>query len=461
MITNNTIVANTAFHGGGIYCDSGSSAVINNNIVAFNNRQYPFEGGGIYIESPSVIISCCNVYDNDGGNYYGTSDTTGVNGNISVDPLFCDLYSDNYYLRSDSPCLPGSHPYGNDCGLIGALSLGCAIEEPYLSQIEDILNDQGRQVSISWYRNMWDSVGSSQPILSYEVYRRIDELPTPPISGITSFDDGIVVGSISKERLLYPPGDWHYLFDVPAHGEDIYYVVASTLEDSCIYNTTDYYSIFFIRATTAVPTEYYESTIDSGYSVDNLAPGVPEGFMVAYVAGSNELAWNENEAEDFQYFRIYRGESEDFEPSTENLIHMTAGTSWTDTHPDCWRYVYKITALDHAGNESGAAWQTFITDADVPGVPKAFALYQNAPNPFNPTTTIRFDLPRAVHVKLSIYNVKGELISTIVDQHMTEGRKEIAWTAKDSRGRAVTSGIYFYRLVAGDFVQTKKMVLLR
>jgi fibro-slime domain-containing protein len=83
------------------------------------------------------------------------------------------------------------------------------------------------------------------------------------------------------------------------------------------------------------------------------------------------------------------------------------------------------------------------------------------PNPFNPTTTIRFSLPRTMHVKLSVYNVKGELVSTLVDQHMTEGRKEVSWMAKDDRGRAVTSGIYFYCLVAGDFVQTKKMVLLK
>ncbi len=88
-------------------------------------------------------------------------------------------------------------------------------------------------------------------------------------------------------------------------------------------------------------------------------------------------------------------------------------------------------------------------------------LYQNAPNPFNPATTIRFDLPRAVQVKLCVYNVKGELISTLVDQRMTEGRKEASWEAMDDKGRAVSSGIYFYRLVAGDFVQTRKMVLLR
>ncbi len=67
----------------------------------------------------------------------------------------------------------------------------------------------------------------------------------------------------------------------------------------------------------------------------------------------------------------------------------------------------------------------------------------------------------AAHVELSVYNVKGELVATLVDGYMSEGRKEVAWSAKGDGGGIVASGIYFYRLVAGDFVQTRKMVLLR
>jgi hypothetical protein len=90
-----------------------------------------------------------------------------------------------------------------------------------------------------------------------------------------------------------------------------------------------------------------------------------------------------------------------------------------------------------------------------------YRLGQNYPNPFNPSTTIMFDLPRAEYVKLDIFNIKGELVTTIIDQYMTGGRKEVSWTATDSGGRAVSSGVYCYRLVSGDFVQTKKMVLLK
>ncbi len=115
------------------------------------------------------------------------------------------------------------------------------------------------------------------------------------------------------------------------------------------------------------------------------------------------------------------------------------------------------------GHESAciAIWnKQYVTAAPTPSFVH-FSLEQNIPNPFNPTTMIRFDLPREVRVKLCVYNVKGELIATLVDQHMTGGRKEIAWTAQSNQGNAVASGIYFYRLVAGEFVQTKKMVLLR
>jgi hypothetical protein len=94
-------------------------------------------------------------------------------------------------------------------------------------------------------------------------------------------------------------------------------------------------------------------------------------------------------------------------------------------------------------------------------VPSDFHLHQNVPNPFNPLTTIRFDLPRAARVRLLIYNVKGELVAILIDRKMTGGRKAVLWDGKNGRGRAVASGVYFYRLVAGDYAQTRKMVLLR
>jgi len=154
---------------------------------------------------------------------------------------------------------------------------------------------------------------------------------------------------------------------------------------------------------------------------------------------------------------------------TEDLFYDIAGDPDILSHTPFDTIYYPADNQDHASiTAENAQWFLDEIRAGVTGVPSEQApllpnvvMFQNYPNPFNPTTVIRFDLPRAVHVKLCVYNVKGELVSTIVDQHMTEGRKEINWTAKDSKGHALASGMYFYRLVAGDFVQAKKMVLLR
>lgn len=101
------------------------------------------------------------------------------------------------------------------------------------------------------------------------------------------------------------------------------------------------------------------------------------------------------------------------------------------------------------------------TGDEASGTPKAFELFQNVPNPFNPSTTIRFDLPDAGPVRLRIYDVKGALVATLLDGYVEEGTGEVVWTGKGSDGRSVASGIYFYRLTAGGFTETKKMVLLR
>ncbi|MDD3095608.1 MAG: FlgD immunoglobulin-like domain containing protein, partial [Candidatus Marinimicrobia bacterium] len=95
------------------------------------------------------------------------------------------------------------------------------------------------------------------------------------------------------------------------------------------------------------------------------------------------------------------------------------------------------------------------------GVPKEFALHQNYPNPFNPTTTINFDLPTTADVKLVIYDIAGRKIRTLVNGHIDAGYKKIVWNGRDDWGNGVATGMYIYRLVAGDFVDVKKMTFLK
>ena len=255
---------------------------------------------------------------------------------------------------------------------------------------------------------------------------------------------------------------WDYVLTVPADAQDEYAVVVPTLADSTIAEG-QYWSVFRVRARTATPGVYYESYPDSGYSVDNLAPGVPEGFVVAYNTGSgNELTWKESEDEDLRYFCIYRGTSPDFTPSAENRVDMTATTEWTDPEYNAPGVYYKITAVDFSGNESDAASAGTVTAATVPVTPERYRLYPNVPNPFNPTTSIRYDVPvGGGEVTLRIYDVSGKLIRTLVDGPETAGEKTVTWNGTDTQGRSVVSGVYFYRLQAPGYEKTLKMTLVQ
>ena len=95
-------------------------------------------------------------------------------------------------------------------------------------------------------------------------------------------------------------------------------------------------------------------------------------------------------------------------------------------------------------------------------VPKAFALEQNYPNPFNPTTTIKYSLKENVDVKLVIYNIMGQKVATLVDKRQAAGSYQLTWDSTNQYGMRVSTGLYFYRLIAGDkFVKTNKMLLIK
>ena len=101
-------------------------------------------------------------------------------------------------------------------------------------------------------------------------------------------------------------------------------------------------------------------------------------------------------------------------------------------------------------------------------LPRVFSLEQNYPNPFsengvigNAATAIRFTLPSAGKVSLAIYDVSGRLIDTLESGNRAAGEHLIRWDGRDNRGERVASGVYFYRLTAGDFVATRKLVLLK
>ncbi|MCK4680586.1 T9SS type A sorting domain-containing protein, partial [bacterium] len=107
------------------------------------------------------------------------------------------------------------------------------------------------------------------------------------------------------------------------------------------------------------------------------------------------------------------------------------------------------------------AWIALATGADDTELSSVLTIRGNAPNPFNPTTSIAYDLPESGRVRLDVFSAAGDLVVTIEDGFREAGRHEAVWKGVDAAGRALPSGVYFARLEAGTETAVHKMVLLK
>ena len=94
-------------------------------------------------------------------------------------------------------------------------------------------------------------------------------------------------------------------------------------------------------------------------------------------------------------------------------------------------------------------------------LPYQFTLHNNYPNPFNPETNIQFDIPEQLPVKLAIYDLSGKEVNVLVQDTFVPGKYQVIWGGKDQYGQSVSAGMYIYRIEAGSFRSTKKLILLK
>jgi hypothetical protein len=193
-------------------------------------------------------------------------------------------------------------------------------------------------------------------------------------------------------------------------------------------------------------------------------PEYPKNLTAAPVPawGHTVLKWSANPEPDVTSYAVYKAMSANFIPSAANFVTLVAApdTSYDDGPAVSGNY-YKVSAVDALGYGSGYAVIASATGIGDDVVSYAFRLHQNHPNPFNPTTRIRYELGSRVHVSLSVFDVGGRLIKDLVDEDAGPGTFTREWDGTNANGEQVSTGVYFYRLNAGSFAETRKMVLIK
>ncbi|MFQ5510666.1 MAG: T9SS type A sorting domain-containing protein [Candidatus Krumholzibacteriia bacterium] len=414
-IVNNTIVENST----NVTCSSPS--VITGNIIAFGSFAFKCQGG-IPTVSCNVIFghtesdSICGI---DGG------------GNIAEDPLFCGPPDPAVYtLHVGSPCLPEN----NTCGkLIGALPPGCgggaAVECPA------------------------DVVVPSNPNIPYLVLegftiRNIHASPLSFAYAVHSAGPGTLVdnGDPASVAGVTPPIEPGGSYTTPQPGLEIPSIRVSLQQ----------------RVTHEAEDPVISATVACAHSIF-FWPPVPV-FITNFSATAREaavdLAWDVVSDENMNGFNIYRslkGTDTRSRVNLDGLIPPSERNHVDETVVAGGTYSYTLGVVQADGSE------TISRTATVTMTAHRVALHQNFPNPFNPSTTIRYWIAKQGPVTLTVYNVAGKHVRTLVKavQRPAATGHIVRWDGRNESGEYVSSGVYFYRLVTRDFTQTRKLVLLR
>jgi len=185
-------------------------------------------------------------------------------------------------------------------------------------------------------------------------------------------------------------------------------------------------------------------------------------FKIGIEEGAAVMRWETSSEFGVNGFRMHRATSENgtYEPlhddplPAENSVQGGSYEYRDESIRVNQTYYYKLEEIVSTG--VGQAFGPYeVTFRAV------FELQQNHPNPFNPTTTIRYTIPQNVPVRLQIFDVKGRLVRTLVDENQQAAFYKMEWNGRNNRGQQVSSGVYFYRLRAGSFTETRKMMLLK
>ncbi|MCK4537799.1 MAG: T9SS type A sorting domain-containing protein [Candidatus Krumholzibacteria bacterium] len=340
---------------------------------------------------------------------------------------------------------------------------------PRIISILDTPGDGGGWVNITFNRSLYDNSSTTCPIPEYEIYRKNPFAPqsavsdyilaTERLSRMAEIQSSVAPNSgIVSASATYFLDDWTLVETVPATFQNEY---SSTVPTSGILSGGNVWSTYFIRAKDPCTSDlYYYSCPDSGFSYDNaVGPAYDLDCFLASIEGKSvKLIWQFSKMEGEGKFVVTRSsEGSDFIKVDVEIVETSERAycffdSGVEPGKD---YSYRVRLVTETGS-----YLLFETEPiRTPAI--KLTLYQNCPNPFNPSTEVRYYLPTAGKVTLDIFDVAGRRIKTLVNGTQPAGKYSVDWTGRDNNGSRVASGVYFYRLRTGKEMLTRKMVLMR
>jgi hypothetical protein len=220
----------------------------------------------------------------------------------------------------------------------------------------------------------------------------------------------------------------------------------------------------------------YGGPFGETYTYKDLAPLAPRNLSAVVDSNNITVRWNKNTEADTSFYKVYRDTVINFTIDSTKLVSSSADTFYVQQNPhNVSRYVYRITCVDNQGNESQLSPELVVNVVGIEQYPQLttnYLLYQNYPNPFNPSTKIGYQLKQRAYVKLMVYDIKGELVSVLVNKEQNTGYYEVEFSSSriqnpESSIRNLASGIYLYRIeVIGEgkipvYTEMKKMILIK
>lgn len=454
-VINNIFYKNRSGSSGGAICTRFSSTpTIKRNIFlgnisdnatggAIGNLQAELSPAATFGFRPKMVVATNDFWDNTGGDFYNPSGD--ISGNIEDYPRLIDPEYGNFQLECSSQrCLDDSIGlllwlYPDTCKTapaLGMISLSL-FQHPVSSAVAHFLVNT--DVPLKAPPEVWIRIGGNSPeLINFTsifstTYRGEFIFSASGTANISVFVSSVreVPDTLTKEftvqlieagkmgKLVSHDGRIRALFPqgVVAKGE--IFATCISVSDDPQHDFKDEQKI----------------TLGEAYKLGPLLD-LNKEVSINFPLGEYDLDEKEK-----TLFSIYKYGKNGWEKQTSFLDGNSICTRVKEL--GVFRLVYD-------------ANQEHIT-----AIPKTYQLFQNYPNPFNPETMIKYDLPNSGHVTIMVYNVLGQKVKTLVDEHRDTGHHSVNWDGKDEQGEEVASGIYFYKIKIPGFEKTKKMVLLK